>query len=249
MAKLRTRRAGVAVGPRPDRIEVVVDNVSALVDGRVVASFAEVKAGDRQGRRRPAPGTRQGAGGAGARVGDDQPKLGAHLPRRGARRGRGRRPARPPAPGLLVEQYETMLANDPGVRLGEDIEALHQLRVATRRSRALLRAGTRARRRPTGRSRCGRELAWLGGLLGPVRDPTFSSSIWTAEAGALEGDDARAFRRLRAGLAAERNRGRAELFEAMGSTRYFELLDRLGGGAAAAPAGDYAQPLADIACR
>ena len=41
---------------------------------------------------------------------------------------------------LLVEQYETMLANDPGVRLGEDIEALHQLRVATRRSRALLRA-------------------------------------------------------------------------------------------------------------
>ena len=121
-----------------------------------------------------------------------------------------------------------MLANDPGVRLGKDIEALHQLRVATRRSRALLRAA-RGLVAAEWAEPLRRELAWLGGLLGPVRDADVLLEHLDAEAGALEGDDARAFRRLRARLAAERNDGRAALLEAMGSARYFELLDRLEG--------------------
>jgi CHAD domain-containing protein len=146
---------------------------------------------------------------------------------------------------LLLEQYEMMLANDPGVRLGKDIEALHQLRVATRRSRALLRAA-RGLVAAEWAEPLRRELAWLGGLLGPVRDADVLLEHLDAEAGALEGDDARAFRRLRARLAAERDDGRAALLEGMGSARYFELLDRLE-GVSTAPAGDDAQPLADIA--
>ena len=41
----------------------------------------------------------------------------------------------------LGEQARRLLVHDPGVRLGSDPEDLHQLRVATRRLRAFLRAG------------------------------------------------------------------------------------------------------------
>ena len=246
VAKLRTRRAGVAVGPRPDRIEVVVDSVSALIDGRVVASFAEVEAEIVKGE-----GTRLQALGkalrkAGARASDDQPKLARIFPIEVPAAAEDDDPlAR--LRRLLLEQYKTMLANDPGVRLGEDIEALHQLRVATRRSRALLRAA-RGLVSAGWAEPLRLELAWLGGLLGPVRDLDVLLEHLDAEAGALAGDDARAFRRLRARLAAERDNGRAALLDAMGSARYFELLDGLE-GAAAAPAGEFPEPLAEIAAK
>ena len=244
VAKLRTRRAGVAVGPRPDRIEVVVDTVASLDGARVLSSFVEVEAEVVKGE-----GAQLGAIGkalrkAGARPSAGQPKLTRVLSvetqaptEDGGPIGRLRE--------LLLEQYETMLANDPGVRLGKDIEALHQLRVATRRSRALLRAA-RGLVAAEWAEPLRRELAWLGGLLGPVRDADVLLEHLDSEGVALEGDDARAFRRLRARLAAERNDGRAALLEAMGSTRYFELLDRLE-GVSTAPAGDDARPLADIA--
>ena len=41
---------------------------------------------------------------------------------------------------LLAEQLRELLRHDPGVRLGDDAEDIHQFRVATRRSRALIRA-------------------------------------------------------------------------------------------------------------
>jgi CHAD domain-containing protein len=40
---------------------------------------------------------------------------------------------------ILRVQYRRMLLEEPGTRLGEDIEALHRMRVATRRMRAALR--------------------------------------------------------------------------------------------------------------
>ena len=67
--------------------------------------------------------------------------------RAGAVGGVARRPARRPMPptqahvqAMLEAQYRNMVAHDPGVRLGDDPEDLHQLRVATRRLRAILRA-------------------------------------------------------------------------------------------------------------
>jgi CHAD domain-containing protein len=244
VAKLRTRRAGVSVGTRPDRVEVVVDTVSVLDGNRVAGSFAEaeaeVVAGD---------GSALGAIGkalrkAGARPGDGRPKVARIL---GAEE---ETPAQDGGPlgslrRLLVEQYRAMLANDPGVRLGEDPEALHQLRVATRRSRALLRAA-RGLVAPEWAEPLRAELAWLGGLLGPVRDLDVLLEHLDSEAASLEGDDARAFRRLRARLADERREAREALLEAMGSGRYFRLLDTLA-GAANAPAGELTTPLSEIA--
>ena len=65
--------------------------------------------------------------------------------------------------------YRRMLYNEPGTRLGEDIEALHDMRVATRRMRAAWRVfdpyfeSKAARRHQKGLKRTGR-------ALGPVRD-------------------------------------------------------------------------------
>ena len=39
---------------------------------------------------------------------------------------------------ILLYQFETMLANEPGARAGSDPEAIHDMRVATRRMRAAL---------------------------------------------------------------------------------------------------------------
>jgi CHAD domain-containing protein len=245
-AKLRTRRDGVSVGPRSDRVEVVVDTVSVLEDRHVVDRFVEVEAEVAGGPGSALDAVAKALRKAGATPDDGTSKLARMLgppPQREAEDddpvGRLRR--------LLVEQYEAILANDPGVRLGEDIEALHQMRVATRRSRALLRAAhglVAAEWAEPLRE----ELSWLGGLLGPVRDLDVLLEHLDADAAALDGEDVRAFRRLRARLVRERADGRAVLLEGLDSERYFRLLDTLA-GAAHAPAGGYPTPLEEIAGR
>jgi CHAD domain-containing protein len=226
VAKLRTRRRGVTVADGDSRVEVVLDTVSVLDGTRTASSFSELEAEVVAGDGTPLTGIGKALRKAGAKQGDGRPKLQRVLAVDG------------PAPalettdpatrlrGLLVEQYEAILANDPGVRLGEDAEALHQLRVATRRSRALLRAA-RGLVSPEWSEPLRAELSWLGGLLGPVRDLDVLLEHLDAEAATLGGEDARAFRRLRARLATDREDARATLLEAMAGERYFRLLDTL----------------------
>jgi CHAD domain-containing protein len=243
VAKLRTRRAGVSVGTRADRVEVVVDTVAVLDGTRVAASFAEAEAEVVAGEGSALDGIGKALKKAGARPAGAESKLARVL---------GREEESPAAEGplerlraLLVEQYRAMLANDPGVRLGEDPEALHQLRVATRRARALLRAA-RGLVSPDWGEPLRDELKWLGGLLGPVRDLDVLLEHLDSEAATLEADDARAFRRLRARLVAQRRDARNTLLEAMSSDRYFRILDTVE-SAADAPPGELPRPLAEIA--
>src|SRR4029453_19574877 len=67
------------------------------------------------------------------------------------------------------EQVRRPLLHDPGVRLGSDPEELHQMRVATRRLRAFLRAGRDLLDRSWSEP-LRDELGWLGRALGPARD-------------------------------------------------------------------------------
>jgi CHAD domain-containing protein len=245
-AKLRTRRDGVAVGPRASRIEVVVDTVAVLDGARTASRFVEVEAEVVSGDGTQLGSIRKALRAAGARKSDGAPKVQRVL---------AVDVEQPPADGplaglrrLTAAQYEAVLANDPGVRLGKDIEALHQLRVATRRARALLRAA-RGLVAAEWAEPLRAELKWLGGLLGPVRDLDVLLEHLDAEAASLEvGDDARAFRRLRKRLQAEREQVRASLLDAMGTDRYFRLLDTLE-GAADAPGTGEAVPLDEIAAQ
>lgn len=104
-------------------------------------------------------------------------------------------------------------AHDPGTRDGSDPEDLHDMRVATRRLRAALRVFGEGLP-PEFSSRLARDLRWLGGRLGEVRD-------LDVQAGRL-GDGPSP--RLAAWIGALRDESRGRLLSALGSRRYLRLL-------------------------
>ena len=86
---------------------------------------------------------------AGAGDGDPRPKV-----LRVLGDSRSAEPARPQLQAYFERQYEQILAHDPGTRLGDDPEDLHDLRVAARRLRAILKV-PRRRSTSNGRTSCG----------------------------------------------------------------------------------------------
>ena len=69
---------------------------------------------------------------------------------------------------ILRRHFGEMLAHEPGVRLGEDPEDLHDMRVATRRLRAALKLYSDFL--PKRSERYERDLRWVATALGEVRD-------------------------------------------------------------------------------
>jgi CHAD domain-containing protein len=69
---------------------------------------------------------------------------------------------------VLRRNFELMLAHEPGTRLGEDPEDLHDMRVATRRMRAAL--SLFAEVLPARAQGIRSELGWVADALGKVRD-------------------------------------------------------------------------------
>jgi CHAD domain-containing protein len=122
----------------------------------------------------------------------------------------------------LDKNLRAMVAHDPGTRLGEDAEELHQMRVAVRRMRALLKSG-----RPfldTDWSEPLRsELGWLGRALGPVRDLDVLLERLHEETSDLDDDERSAAARLISGLEIEHTQARQELLAALDSDRYIRL--------------------------
>jgi triphosphatase len=116
--------------------------------------------------------------------------------------------------------------HDPGTRAGESPEALHDMRVATRRLRAAVRVfaeGIPVR----SRDRLKRELRWLGQLLGPVRDLDVQLAKLDAFTAASPAGFRPALGRLREHMAGERRGRRAEMVAGLEAKRYFRLLLRL----------------------
>ena len=135
------------------------------------------------------------------------------------------------------DQFARMLAHDPGVRLGEDPEELHQLRVATRRLRSVLRTAAPLLE-ATWAQALRDELSWLGDELGVARDLDVLTGHLRAEAALLDPADRRSLKPLFDDLAAEGKEARSRVLETLHSERYFTLLATLEGAAAAPPAGD-----------
>jgi CHAD domain-containing protein len=119
-----------------------------------------------------------------------------------------------------------LFRHEAAVRLGEDPEAVHQARVATRRLRSTLRAFS-SLLEPDWTDRLRVELKWLAGLLGAVRDADVLLARLDGDlAGLSEADAARGPRLLR-GLADRRAADRARLLDGMREPRYTTLLDDL----------------------
>jgi CHAD domain-containing protein len=159
-----------------------------------------------------------------------------------------RAPALEHVRAMIARQVAEMLAHDPGTRLGQDPEELHQLRVASRRLRAVLRAA-RPLLDPEWTEVLRTELRWLGGALGPVRDLDVLIERLRGEIAALDQPERRAARRFLQLLDREREADRAAMLEAMSEPRYAELLERLEAAAVAPRAREADVSLRQIAGR
>jgi CHAD domain-containing protein len=143
-----------------------------------------------------------------------------------------------------------IVAHDPGVRLGDDAEDVHQARVGTRRLRSDLRT-FRPLLDPDWVAGLREEAGWYAALLGAVRDTEVLMERLEHQAATLPKDDAAAVKPVVTRLAREREKARVHVIEAMDSPRYVALLDRLTEAAgdpqfAAADGGQGArQPAAD----
>ncbi|WP_229072040.1 CYTH and CHAD domain-containing protein [Actinoplanes sp. DH11] len=120
------------------------------------------------------------------------------------------------------EQRDAILGHDPAARRG-DPDAVHKMRVATRRLRSTLKTY----RRWFPETGAGDELRWLAGVLGAVRDPQVLEGKLLAGVEESGPEFEPAAQRIRAALEHRVETGRAELAEALESDRYLDLLDAI----------------------
>jgi CHAD domain-containing protein len=221
VAELRTVRRGVRMEAEGSTADVVLDEVAVMENLRVVSEFDELEIelvdGVPDGLQEIEVAVRR----AGAQDGDPRPKvlrvLGQTSPPK---------PARPQLQVFFERQYEQILRHDPGTRLGDDPEDLHDLRVAVRRLRAILKVATPPLDRAWAEA-LRSELDWLGDALGPVRDLDVMLDHLRQEQADLPREERVAFAPLLKKLERERTTRRRSLAAAMKSARYVELLDRL----------------------
>ena len=235
VARLKTERSRLALNVNGAAVAEVADDEVSVYHGRRLASrFREVEVeveDDAPDGLLPAVIERLREAGAGEP--DNTPKVVRALGPR----------ALEPLPGTVgaVRPDSTMgevvrasignalarmVAHDPGVRMGDDPEDVHQARVGTRRLRSDLRtfrpsldrewvAGVRE------------EAGWYAALLGDVRDTEVLMERLEHQAQSLAKEDAAAVKTTVGRLARERKAARVRLLEGMDSPRYTALLDRL----------------------
>jgi CHAD domain-containing protein len=224
VATLRTRRVGIRVvsGER-SLADVTLDSVDVLDAGHLAGGFAELEVelvdGDESDLDRLGRVLRR----AGAHDAETTSKVMRVLELDGVAAPPPGAPAVEHVRFLLTRQLRELETYDPGVRLGTDPEDLHRFRVATRRSRALIRAagpllGTQL-------DALQEELRWLGWALGPARDLDVLVDHLRDEVGTLDADVAEA-EEIVAAIEAERERARAAMIGSLSGDRYLAMLDR-----------------------
>jgi triphosphatase len=124
---------------------------------------------------------------------------------------------------VMREQFGEFLAHEPGTRLGEDPEELHDMRVASRRMRAAMSIFGEAL--PARAQGLKEELRWIAGVLGEVRDLDVQLEQlegWISEA---EPRDREHLVALRAVLEDRRARVRKAMLRTLDSKRYARMVD------------------------
>ncbi|MEP6811598.1 MAG: CYTH and CHAD domain-containing protein [Actinomycetota bacterium] len=221
VAELRTRRHGALVTRNGSSAEVTIDEVAVMDALRVESAFVELEVELKTGTPDAIGQIAKELRKAGARKSNGEPKVFRVLTIE-KRKPRSKKPFEL-LRARLREQLDEILAHDPGTRLGTDPESLHEMRVAVRRSRALLRAGDRLV--ATDMHAIDLELQWLAGVLGEVRDVDVLLERLRGDAASLDQADRAAAGRLLRSLDRQRGRARRALLKALGSQRYVSLLD------------------------
>jgi CHAD domain-containing protein len=244
VAELRTHRHGSLVTRDRVTAEVTVDEVTVMDAQRVASEFVELEVELREGEPSKLERIAKELERAGARASDLTPKVFRVLalePRPSAKTPfeRLRR--------LLRDQFDELLAHDPGTRLGTDPESLHDMRVAVRRSRALLRAG--APLVATDTQMLSLELQWLGSVLGEVRDLDVLLARLRSEAASLDAGDRAAAGRLLRALERRRTQARRAMLKVLDGQRYDTLVDRFDSTLSALEPADSTVTLGSLARR
>jgi len=230
VATLRVWRAGIRV--RMDHTpvaDVTLDHVSVMKDGAVPQRFRELEIEQVNGKDSTLPDLERQLRRAGAGDHDGRPKLfrALSLP--------APAPDAPPpqdAPVVdhlkraLTQHVRWLLAHDPGTRLGMEGESLHQMRVATRRLRAIFRVA-RPLFVPEWAESLESELSWLGTLLGPARDLDVQIHYFNDESAALDAQDRKPLAQFVTHLHAQRENIQQVLLSELKSARYLDLIRRL----------------------
>ncbi|GAA2685330.1 CYTH and CHAD domain-containing protein [Actinoplanes palleronii] len=130
-----------------------------------------------------------------------------------------------PVSRYVREQRDAITGYDPAAQRGEE-EAVHKMRVATRRLRSTLKSFRRwfPEKDVTELSD---ELRWLAGMLGAVRDPQVLEQKLLSGINESGPEFEPAARRIRTALEHRVAKGREELVTALASDRYLDLLDRI----------------------
>jgi len=142
---------------------------------------------------------------------------------------------------VIRRNLAVLLAREPGTRLGEDIEELHDMRVATRRLRAAIDFFGEIL--PIRSKTLRTELSWLADVLGGVRDLDVQierlddMERWVV----VDGADGSPLVDLRLLLTAQRKVARRDLLDALDSPRWERLAAGLTSLVRASPRG---RPLA-----
>jgi CHAD domain-containing protein len=233
LATLKTTRTGRLI----DGIAVTLDQVEVLEGQHVLDRFAEIEAelvadgGD-------LPRVDRLLLEAGARRTDQEPKI-WRVVGPPPRESRPRRKAPPLAhvQARLAALQRDLLEADLGFRVRDDPEDVHQLRVTTRRLRALLRTARRMFD-PEWAEAFRSELEYLADALGHVRDLDVLIAHLEEEAARLDGGDAVAAGRLPALLREKREPALTELRTVLDGDRYRALLETLEQAVAAPPVRD-----------
>lgn len=227
---LRVRRTGWQVRHRRTHLaEIALDNVAALRNGSVIQRFRELEIEQQQGNEAVIRSLERKMREVGASDHDGRPKLfrALSLPPPTS-------PV-PPDPGApvieqlkwaLTQHVRWLLAHDPGTRLGTESESLHQMRVATRRLRAVLHAA-RPILLPAWATSLQQELDWLSDLLGPARDLDVQIAYFTDESAELDAQDRKLLAQFIAHLRIQRDAVQQIVLGELTSARYLELVRRL----------------------
>lgn len=225
LARLRTTRDGVLLRADTGIAEVVNDDVAVLDGQKVTQEFREVEIELIAGDSRTLETVERAVTRLGARRTDGRTTiaraLGLHEQEPKRAKSDAERIER-----YFARRYVDLLAADPGVRLGIEAEAVHDLRVAVRRLRSLL-GSARATFVRDWADGMRDELDWLGSALAPLRDlDVFTAHLSTETAELVEEDRAQLAPAF-AVLAADHEVARANALVALSSERYFALLEML----------------------
>jgi CHAD domain-containing protein len=244
VAKLTTQRRRVELRDTSGRrLAEIDDDVVSVLDGRQLAArFRQVEVeveADAPLGLLEAVVARVVA--AGAIPGDDRPKVVRAIGPRATLGPDVVAPRLGPSATIaetvaaaIAAGVSRMIRHDPGVRLGDDAEHVHQARVGTRRLRSDLRT-FRPLLDGEWVAEIRNELGWAAAALGEVRDADVLTERMEARIAALPASDARPGAAVLKRLATQRDEARARLLDVLNSDRYVALLDALTEAAADPP--------------